>query len=253
MALAIALPDGIDAASLNEVKKLLASDAQAGDSFGWSVAMSGERAIVGARLEDAGGSEAGAAYIYQRGQGGADNWGEVKKLTASDAQAGDEFGFRVAVSGDTALVGARGEDAGGSSAGAAYVFGRDQGGVGNWGEVKKLTASDAQAGDEFGYGVAVSGDTAVVGALFEDTGGDGDGAAYVFVRDQGGVGNWGEVKKLTALDAQGGDEFGLGVAVSGDTAVVGARLEDTGGDGDGAAYVFGRDQGGVAWYLRRRW
>src|SRR3972149_3578358 len=75
---------------------------------------------------------------------------EVKKLTASDAQASDDFGFRVAVSGDTAVVGAMFEDAGGSSAGAAYVFQRDQGGADNWGEVKKLTASDAQVGDVFG-------------------------------------------------------------------------------------------------------
>ncbi|MCH7811779.1 MAG: FG-GAP repeat protein, partial [Chloroflexi bacterium] len=92
---------------------------------------------------------------------------EVKKLTASDAQAGDQFGWSVAVSGETIVVGALGEDAGGTSAGAAYVFQRDQGGAGNWGEVTKLTASDAQAGDKFGWSVAVSGDTAVVGAVGE--------------------------------------------------------------------------------------
>ena len=78
-----------------------------------------------AQVEDAGGTNAGAAYVFQRDQGGADNWGEVTKLTASDAQAGDQFGHGVAVSGDTAVVGANFEDAGGSNAGAAYVFGRD--------------------------------------------------------------------------------------------------------------------------------
>ena len=109
----------------------------------------------------------------------------------------------------------------GSAAGAAYVFERDQGGAGNWGQVKKLTASDAEAGDDFGASVAVSGDTAVVGAAYEIRRGSAAGAAYVFERDQGGAGNWGQVKKLTASDAEADDRFGASVAVSGDTAVVG--------------------------------
>ena len=227
-----------EAAFLSEVKKLLASDAEAGDRFGYSVAVSGDTAVVGARSEDAGGNDAGAAYIFQRDEGSADNWGELKKLLASDAQPGDSFGFSVTISGDTAVVGAVFEDAGGDDAGAAYLFQRDQGGADSWGEVAMLTASDAQAGDLFGWSVAVSGDSAVVGAFFEDAGGLFAGAAYLFQRDQGGADNWGEVKKLTASDAQGGDEFGSGVAVSGDTAVVGAALEDAGGSEAGAAYVF---------------
>ncbi len=225
---------------LNEVKKLLASDAQEFDRFGISVAVSGDTAVVGADLEDAGGAWAGAAYVFQRDEGGAGNWGEVVKLTASDAQASDLFGGSVAVSGDTAVVGACCEDAGGLSAGAAYVFQRDEGGADNWGEVKKLTASDAQAFANFGS-VAVSGDTAVVGASGVNLG----GAAYVFQRDEGGADNWGEVTKLTASDAQGGDQFGANVAVSGDTAVVGASGEDAGGSAAGAVYVFQRDEGGA--------
>ncbi len=228
-----------------QVKKLTASDAQAGDNFGISVAVDGDTAVVGAWLEDAGGTDAGAAYVFGRDQGGTDNWGQVKKLTASDAEAGDNFGWSVAVDGDTIVVGAFLEDAGGTDAGAAYVFGRDEGGAGNWGQVKKLTASDAQAGDEFGRSVAVSGDTAVVGAIFQDAGGSDAGAVYLFGRDEGGAGNWGEVKKLTASDAQANDQFGVSVAVSGDTAVVGAHHEDAGGSNAGAAYVFGRDEGGA--------
>ena len=286
-------PQSAEAALLGEVKKLLASDAQDGDFFGFSVAVSGDTAVVGADFEDAGGLQAGAAYIFQRDQGGTENWGQVTKLLAADAQAGDIFGISVAISGDTAVVGAPGQDAGGSDAGAAYIFQRDQGGADNWGqvtkllasdavanqqfgrvaisgdtavvgaraaayvfqrnqggadnwgEVKKLTASDAQAGDRFGQSVAISGDTAVVGAPREDAGGTDAGAAYVFQRDQGGAGNWGEVTKLTASDAQEGDQFGILVAVSGDTAVVGAYLEDAGGADAGAAYVFQRDQGGA--------
>ena len=236
-------PQSAEATSLNEMKKLLASDAQDFDGFG-NVAVSGDTAVVGA--VGAGGGIADAVYVFERDQGGLDNWGEVKKLTASDAETGDLFGVSVAVSGDTAVVGAVGatplgearrrEAEGRSEAGAAYVFQRNQGGPGNWGEVKKLTASDAQAGDLFGENVAVSGDTAVVGAngnFFSDP-----GAAYVYQRDQGGANNWGEVKKLTASDAQDFDEFGESVAVSGDTAVVGAFFEDAGGEDAGAAYVF---------------
>ena len=196
-------------------------------------------AIVGANQEDAAGSDAGAAYVFVRSQGGADNWGEVKKLNASDAQADDFFGNSVSVSGDIAVVGGQGEDSGGSFAGAAYVFSRNLGGAENWGEVKKLVASDAAADDIFGITVAVDGDVAIVGADREDSGGTNTGAAYLFSRDEGGADNWGELIKLTASDAQDQDEFGNAVALNGDAAVVGASNVDNGGGFQaGAAYVF---------------
>ncbi len=242
---AFALPDSTEAASFNEVKKLIASDAQQDDQFGESVAVSGDTAVVGADSEDAGGVSSGTAYVFQRNEGGADNWGEVKKLLASDAEADDRFGYSVAVSGDTVVVGAIFEDAGGFRAGAAYVFERNEGGAGNWGQVKKLTASDAQAADEFGWSVAVSGDTVIVGARFEDAGGDTAGAAYVFERSEGGADNWGELKKLTASDAQNFDQFGFSVAVSGDSAIVGALGKDAGSTDAGAAYVYQRNEGGA--------
>ena len=91
-------------------------------------------------------------------------WGQTARPTSSSATRADFFGFSVAVSGDTAVVGAPFEGAGGAEAGAAYVFQRDQGGTDNWGEVTKLTAFDAESFDGFGFSVAVSSDTAVVGA-----------------------------------------------------------------------------------------
>ena len=220
------------------MKKLTASDAEAYDEFGWSVAASADTVVVGAIAERAGGVEAGAAYIFQRDEGGQDNWGEVTKLTASDAQAGDLFGISVALSGDTVVVGAWLEDTPFANVGAAYVFERNEGGADNWGEVTKLSASDASANDNLGIGVAISGDRAVVGAFGEDAGGNAAGAAYVFQRNEGGADNWGEVRKLTASDAQSGDNFGIRVAVSGDTAVLGAVREDAEGENAGAAYVF---------------
>jgi hypothetical protein len=198
----------------------------------------------------AGTTGAGAAYVFERNQGGGDNWGEVAILHASDAQGDDRFGQSVSISGDTLVVGANYENGGTgdplSGAGAAYVFERNQDGADNWGEVTILQASDAQAYDRFGQSVSISGDTLVVGAYRED-GGAGDpfsssGAAYIFERNQDGGDNWGEVMILRASDAQTGDDFGQSVSISGYTLVVGAYYED-GGAGDplsdaGAAYVF---------------
>ena len=102
--LALTLPDTTEAASLNEIKKLTASDAQAGDVFGRSVAIDGNTSVVGACCEDTGGSSAGAAYVFERDEGGAGNWGETKKLLASDAQGGAIFVWGGAVRGRIPVV-----------------------------------------------------------------------------------------------------------------------------------------------------
>jgi fibronectin type 3 domain-containing protein len=229
--------------------KLVALDAQEGDNFGISVALSGDYAIVGSFWEDGGDGDpmtnAGAAYVFKRT--GDNTWDTGTKLVAPYPQAGDEFGISVALSGDYAIVGARQEDGGGgdpmTNAGAAYVFKRTDD---SWDAGTKLVAPDTQARDQFGVSVALSGDYAIVGAYYED-GGDGNplayaGAAYVFKRT--GDNTWDTGTKLVAHDAQAGDEFGGSVALNGDYAIVGAFEED-GGDGDpmtnaGAAYVFKR-------------
>jgi hypothetical protein len=228
-----------------EVTKLTASDAADYDNFGFSVSISGDYAIVGADSEDGAGTNRGAAYVFYRNHGGTDNWGEVTKLTASDAADDDYFGWSVSISGDHAIVGAKSEDGAGTWRGAAYVFSRNQGGTDNWGEVTKLTASDTADNDWFGYSVSISGDYAIVGADSEDGAGTDRGAAYVFYRHQGGTDNWGEVTKLTASDAADYDNFGVSVSVSGDYAIVGADLEDGAGTARGAAYVFYRNHGGT--------
>jgi hypothetical protein len=209
----------------------MASDAEDADFFGNAVAISGDTVVVGAWYENGAGSYRGAAYVFDRDAGGADAWGEVAKLTASDAEDIDFFGNAVAISGDTVVVGARSEDGAGSDCGAAYVFDRNAGGADSWGEVTKLTASDAGDDQLFGYAVTVGGDTVVVGALHS-------GEAYVFDRDAGGADSWGEVAKLMSSDLEDGDFFGNAVAISSDTIVVGAYGEDGAGSDRGAAYVF---------------
>jgi hypothetical protein len=240
-----------------QIGRITALDAKAGDAFGHSVAISGDTIVVGAWTENGGLGDplpdAGAAYVFERNSSGSDLWHQVRKMTASDAEAGDLFGSSVAINGDVIVVGAESKRRDAlTDAGAAYVFARNRDGLDHWGEAKKLTASDTQLGDVFGHSVAIKDKALVVGAPGED-GGAGDpipdaGAAYVFERNQGGEDNWGQVKKITASDAQRGDLFGSSVTLDGDTIVVGATKED-GGFGEplpdaGAAYVFARNTGG---------
>ena len=110
----------------------------------------------------------------------ADAFSTEVKITASDGAFNDVFGISVAISGDTAIVGARRDDDNGFFTGSAHVYRRDQGGVDNWGQVTKITASDGAAGDEFGFSVAISGDTAIVGADRDDDNGGESGSAYVY-------------------------------------------------------------------------
>ncbi len=229
----------------SQLAKIKADDAAAGDSFGHSVSLSGDIAIVGAYSSDDTGSDSGSAYVFERDQGGSDNWGQVAKIKADDAATGDQYGYRsVSVSGDTAVVGAWRDDDAGIDSGSAYVFERDHGGPRNWGQVAKINAEDAAAEDFFGNSVCISGDTGIVGAPGDDDGGHWTGSAYVFERDHGGAGNWGQVTKINAEDATAFDNFGVSVALSGDTAIVGAHGDDDAGGESGSAYVFERDQGG---------
>ena len=211
-------------ATYGQVAKLTASDAAAGDSFGVSVAIDGDTIVVGARFAGTG----GAVYVFRTSDGGA-TYGQVAKLTASDAAAGDIFGFDVAIDGATIVIGARGKD---SYTGSAYVFRTTDGGA-TYGQVAKLTASDASSGDDFGLSVAIGGSTVVVGAYCDDDAGTDSGAVYVF-RTTDGWDTHTEIK-LTASDAAAGDRFGMSVATDGDSVAVGAYYKD---DQTGAAYIY---------------
>ncbi|MFO1497276.1 MAG: integrin [Verrucomicrobiota bacterium] len=275
-----------------------ASNAETNDNFGWSVAVSGNTAVVGALLEssnatgingdqsDNSAPQAGAAYVFVRE---GTNWVQQAYLKASNPggqwpgeEFGDLFGWAIAISGDTLVVGAPYEDSNATGidgdqtnndtadSGAAYVFVRN--GT-NWVQQAYLKASNPGNGDHFGHWVAISGDTVVVGAPFEDSNARGvngnqddnsllnSGAAYVFARD--GT-NWAQQAYLKASNTGGpssgeafGDNFGVSVGISGDTVVVGSVYEDSNAKGvngnqsndsalqSGAAYVFVRS--GTNW------
>lgn len=222
-----------------EQAELTASDGAAHDFFGVSVALSGDTALVGS-ISDDNGFASGSVYVFVRA---GDAWTEQAKILPSDGAASQEFGRSVAISGNTALLSARGDGELGDDAGAAYIFVRSGSG---WEEEAKLTASDGAGGAEFGQSVALSAgtqetiDTALVGAHGLNANDDAMGSAYVFVR-AGGV--WSEQAKLLPASKDENDRFGYRVALSGDTALVGAYLDSENGVGAGAAFVFVRSGG----------
>ncbi len=222
--------------------KIIASDYNEYDNFGTSVSISGDYAIVGAFREDGAGTDRGAAYIFQRGIG--NDWAFITKLTAPDTADNDNFGISVSMSGDYAIVGAFNEDGIGTNRGAAYIFHRT--GVNTWNtEIRKIAASDAGDNDWFGYSVSISGDYAIVGALYKNDGGIRRGAAYIYHRYD--VNSWDFIIKLAAPDAGDDDEFGNSVSISGDNVIIGAHYEDGMGTNRGAAYIFHNREGTNAW------
>jgi hypothetical protein len=220
-------------------QKLLAGDGAVNDWFGGRVAVDGDTAVIGAYGDDDKGAESGSAYVFVRSADGT--WSQQAKLTADDGVDDDRFGCSVAVSGDTAVIGAMFDDDKGAESGSAYVFVRSADGT--WSQQVKLTADDGAADDWFGIRVAVDGGTVVVGAYGDNDKGDSSGSAYVFVRAANGT--WSQQAKLIAADGAASDYFGYRVAVSGDTAVIGAMYDDDKGDGSGSAYVFVRAADGT--------
>jgi uncharacterized repeat protein (TIGR01451 family) len=263
---------------------LKASNTAPLDEFGYSVAISGDTVVVGAPAEDSnatgvGGdgdndsmAQAGAAYVFVRS---GTTWTQQAYLKASNTGAGDGFGWSVAICGDTVVVGADREDSNATGvdasqtdnsatdSGAAYVFVRSGS---TWSQQAYLKASNTDPSDSFGWSVAASGDTVVVGAIFESSaapgvngnqGNDsapGSGAAYVFVRSGS---TWSQQAYLKASNPEFNDQFAGALAISGDTVISGAVGEDSnasgvgGNQGDnsasrsGAAYVFVRS--GTTW------
>jgi hypothetical protein len=264
--------------------KLLASDSQTRDLFGFSVSLDGNTALIGAFYDDDNGADSGSAYVFTRN---GTNWNQQAKLLASDGAEGDWFGYSVSLSDDTALIGAFCDD---NCKGSGYVFTRtgttwtqqakllaSDGAAGNcfgisvsladgtaligtpddgngdasgsvyvfirtgttWAQQAKLLASDGVTPDQFGWSVSLSGDTALIGALGDDDNGEYSGSVYVFIRT--GT-TWAQQAKLLALDGATGDQFGWSVSLSDDSALIGADGDD---DGSGSAYVFTRT--GTTW------
>lgn len=207
-----------------ELFRLNALDLAMNDEFGSSVAVDGDRAVIGAYKDDDGGDDTGSAYVFDLTTGA-----QLFKLTASDADIEDYFGSAVAVSGDLAVIGAYRNDDEGRNSGSAYVFDITTGQ-----EIYKLTADDAAADDQFGIAVDISGNRALVGARYDNDFNDKSGSAYVFDLTTGD-----QIRKLNTVDPGPRDLFGTSVAIDGDRAVIGSPGNRSDGQSiTGAVYVF---------------
>ncbi|MDD3860169.1 MAG: MBG domain-containing protein, partial [Bacteroidales bacterium] len=226
-----------NAGTWTQLQKIVASDRNELDNFGWSVDIYGDYAIVGAYSEDEDGSgsntmeESGSAYIFKNNTG---TWSEIDKIVASDREAGDRFGYAVAINGDYAVVGAYLEDEDESglnsyeNSGSAYVFKND---AGTWSEEQKIVSADRRPADWFGISVAVSNVYVYIGAQLQDYDINGEnnypssGAAYIFQ-------NCREINvKQNTTDIANGGEFSFGVIPFGDNSgEVVFTIENTGVD-----------------------
>ena len=272
--------DGRRRLSYAELEKLTASDGTAGHSFGRSVAIDGNTVVIGAP----GAGTGGAVYVLRTSDGG-NTYAEVDLLTASDGAAGDNFGYAVAVKGDTVMIGA--PDKGANSMGAVYMFSTTD--YATYTEVDILTADDAAAGDElrFGWAVAIDGDVVAISAykqnaayIFRAIGSCYDSTSYqvtcnVAEADCAGTylaagyisngcclcdlncdhsletaaagtcnyaatdgrNTYGQVAKLTASDAGSNDKFAYSLDISGGVVAIGAMANE------GAVYVFRTSHG----------
>ncbi len=209
--------------TINEDTKLLPSDGALGDYFGYSVAISGTTVIVGAYRDDDNNASSGSVYVFDTTTGQ-----QLFKLLPSDGAAFDEFGRSVAISGTTAIVGASGDDDNGIESGSAYLFDTTTGQ-----QLFKLLPSDGAADYVFGNSVAISGTTAIVGASGDDDSGIESGSAYLFDTTTGQ-----QLLKLLPSDGAALDNFGFSVAISGTTAIVGAIGDGDNGEFSGSAYLF---------------
>ena len=190
---------------------------------GSSVAMSGNTVLVGNPGDDTGATDAGSAYLYDAG-----TLNLLRTLNNATPAASDSFGSSVAISGDIVVVGAPGDDTGATDAGSAYIFDAVTGDL-----LWTLNNPTPEAGDQFGYSVAVSGNTVVVGAPYDDTGVTDSGAAYVFDAATGNL-----LSALVNPTPAESDNFGFSVAVCGSTVLVGAPYDDAGATDSGSAYIF---------------
>ncbi len=225
-----------------QTAKLVASDADSHDDFGKSVSISDETIIIGANTHSSGASFDGAAYIFEKPDNGWKDTIQTAKLTASDGAANDNFGISVALSGETAIVGAYGDD---SKRGAVYVFEKPAGGWTDTTQTAKLTASDREQNDYFGFAAAISGEEVIVGAYGDDDNGDNTGSVYVFEKPSAGWDNMTQMAKLTVSDTTDFTYFGRSVSISGNDIVAGAifGVNET-NEETGTIYIFQKPETG---------
>jgi hypothetical protein len=233
---------------VHENQKFVSTNTGVNVRFGFDIALYSDVAVAG---QNEGGYVTSA---FLMGKKADRTWFDKKVLDDSGGFYWSDFGRSVDIDGDYAIAGAPGETVVDGTyvwdKGAAYIFYRNEGGPDNWGMQKKLMPADLQEYDQFGISVAISGDYAAVGAYndFDDVGNPnyGNGAVYIFYRNEGGTNNWGQQNKLTSSVSE--DGFGRCIALHGDYGAAGAELDTS---QTGAVYVFERT--GSVWSLNTDW
>ena len=239
-----------DTGHWSEEFKLMASDGAIGNEFGKAVVLVEDTILIGASGDDDNGPDSGSVYVFVRDPS-TGVWVEQPKLTSRDGVAGDRFGHSLALSGNTVLIGAVNDDDLGRDSGAAYIFTRDES-TSLWSEQAKLTASDGNYWRKFGHSVSLSGDTALIGEVYDDIKGSASGSGYIFVRDPT-TGLWAEQVKLETDSGYGNSPFrGKAVALSGDAALI--SIFNSGGlpHRSGWVYFFSRDPANGLWTERTK-
>jgi FG-GAP repeat len=218
----------INAATGAQIVKLLPSDGAAGDQFGYSIAISDGIVAVGAYRDVESGTASGSAYLFDAVTGA-----QIAKLLPDDGAEQDFFGRSIAISNGIVAVGAPNDDDTGSNSGSVYLFNTATGI-----QTFKLIASDGEAGNSFGFSVAISNDVVAIGANFDNDSGFTSGSVYLFSATTGG-----QIHKLLASDGDAGDEFGFCVAIDNGIVAVGANRDDDNGPQSGSAYLFNASTG----------
>ncbi len=208
----------------SQITKLLPSDGEANDEFGYSVAVANGIVAVGAPFWDnEKGLNYGSAYLFD-----AETGVQLAKLIPSDGQAGDEFGFSIALANGIVAVGARLDDANGTDSGSAYLFDAETGA-----QISKLIPSDGSAFDMFGRSISIDSGVVAVGAWSDDDNGMDSGSAYLFDALTGT-----QIDKILPSDGAAEDFFGTSIALINGIVAVGSYFDDDNGPDSGSAYVF---------------
>jgi hypothetical protein len=209
--------------------KIYADDGVSGEEFGKIVSLSGDTALIGVPNNNANGTQSGLAYIFKYN---GTHWVQSQKIIGQDTAASDRFGFSVSIQGDLAVVGAPLGNGAYENTGVAYIFVRN--GT-MWSQLTKIYPTDTDANIFFGSSVCLSGNTILIGAMYDDVYGYNTGAVYVFTKSNSS--NWTLQQKLLASDGDANDGFGYSISLYNNTTLIGALQQ---GGGLGAVYVFTR-------------
>lgn len=215
-----------EGAGWKQVAQIYASDFKYGDQFGSSISMDGDQMVVGSFT---------AIYVFERNEAGT--WQEKKRIVPTTDRSTRGFGMSVSISGDVIAAGAGQYDSSNQPSGSVFLFEKNAGGAGNWGQTRVLVAPDGPADNRFGAKVDLDGDRLAVSALRADSALNPGGAVHLFEKDQGGHGNWGAVAKVTSGTGSY-DWFGSALDLRGDQLLVGAALTRR-------AYLFDRTGAGA--------